>query len=160
MGESTPAPPTLPVIRVVLLHKLRFVESFFPPTVCMCKQILTFGTLQHVTRRKTTKIEVEIVAWKVFNYVAKVNVCKIQPNLVPQRCLYIVYRVYWPRTLQNHKPHWYYIYNKKWFLKLIFVKQNSKIRDILVIHRGARATGCNKVFAGYKTTSVKMNDFM
>ena len=32
-GGSTPAPPTLPVIRVVLLHTERFVESFSEPTV-------------------------------------------------------------------------------------------------------------------------------
>ena len=29
-GGSTPAPPTPPVIRVVLLHTESFVESFFP----------------------------------------------------------------------------------------------------------------------------------
>ena len=36
-GES--APPKPPIIRVVLLHKQRFVESFFPPTVCSTQQI-------------------------------------------------------------------------------------------------------------------------
>ena len=29
-GGSTPGPPTLPVVKIVLLHKYRFVESFFP----------------------------------------------------------------------------------------------------------------------------------
>ena len=33
-GGSIPVPPTLFVIRVVLLHTERFVESFNNPTVC------------------------------------------------------------------------------------------------------------------------------
>ena len=32
-GGATPAPPTPLVVRIVLLHKLRFVQSFFSPTV-------------------------------------------------------------------------------------------------------------------------------
>ena len=44
-GGSTPAPPTPPVIRVVILHKRAGVQSFLSRTVCTYTQSFVLETI-------------------------------------------------------------------------------------------------------------------
>ena len=49
-GGSTPAPPTPPEIRVVLLHTERFLQSFNEPTLCsMLRKNMIFRSKKNVS---------------------------------------------------------------------------------------------------------------